>query len=126
MCSGFELSLGKPMLPHFKVPDGFDVDGYLRHVARLGLAEKLKDVALGGRQVDEEAYKKRLEIELDVIVGMKFPGYFLIVWDFIREAKARKIPVGPGRGSGAGSLVASRSTSRRSIRFPITSCSSGS
>jgi DNA polymerase-3 subunit alpha len=106
MCSGFELSLGKPMLPHFKVPDGFDVDGYLRHVARLGLAEKIKDIVQGGRQVDEEAYKKRLEIELDVIVGMKFPGYFLIVWDFIREAKARKIPVGPGRGSGAGSLVA--------------------
>jgi DNA polymerase-3 subunit alpha len=106
MCSGFQLTLGKPMLPHFKVPDGFDVDSYLRHVSREGLAAKLVDIAAGGRKVDVESYRKRLETELDVIVGMKFPGYFLIVWDFIREAKARKIPVGPGRGSGAGSLVA--------------------
>ncbi|HVW30669.1 MAG TPA: DNA polymerase III subunit alpha [Polyangiaceae bacterium] len=106
MCSGFQLSLGKPMLPHFLVPEGYDVDSYLRHVARQGLAQKLVEIAATGRKVDEEAYRKRLETELDVIVGMKFPGYFLIVWDFIREAKARKIPVGPGRGSGAGSLVA--------------------
>ena len=106
ICSGFQLSLGKPMLPHFVVPEGYDVDSYLRHVSRLGLAKKLEEIAATGRKVDQEAYKKRLELELDVIVGMKFPGYFLIVWDFIREAKARKIPVGPGRGSGAGSLVA--------------------
>ena len=56
--------------------------------------------------VDEAVYHQRLQRELDVIVGMKFPGYFLIVWDFIREAKERGIPVGPGRGSGAGSIVA--------------------
>src|SRR5206468_10495905 len=74
--------------------------------AREGLSKKLREIAEGGRSVDEAHYRKRLETELDVIVGMKFPGYFLIVWDFIREAKARGIPVGPGRGSGAGSLVA--------------------
>jgi DNA polymerase-3 subunit alpha len=106
MCSGFQLSLGKPMLPHFVVPEGYDVDSYLRHVSREGLAKKLPEIMATGRKVDVDAYKRRLETELDVIVGMKFPGYFLIVWDFIREAKARKIPVGPGRGSGAGSIVA--------------------
>jgi DNA polymerase-3 subunit alpha len=106
MCSGFEMSLGKPMLPHFNVPPEYDVDGYFRHVSREGLTTRFEELRLLGRNIDHDAYKKRLEIELDVIVGMKFPGYFLIVWDFIREAKARGIPVGPGRGSGAGSLVA--------------------
>ncbi len=106
MCSGFKLELGKTMLPHFPVPEGYDVDGYFRHVAREGLERRFAQFREIGRTVDEAAYRARLETELDVIVGMKFPGYFLIVWDFIREAKARGIPVGPGRGSGAGSLVA--------------------
>src|SRR5208282_2571401 len=57
-------------------------------------------------KVDEGAYRQRLETELEVIVKMDFPGYFLIVWDFIRFAKENDIPVGPGRGSGAGSIVA--------------------
>ncbi len=72
------------------------VDGLEQRLGQLGLAPG----------VDREAYEKRLEFELDVIVGMKFPGYFLIVADFIKWAKLNDVPVGPGRGSGAGSLVA--------------------
>ncbi|HVU05135.1 MAG TPA: DNA polymerase III subunit alpha [Polyangiaceae bacterium] len=106
MCQGFQMELGKTMLPHFPVPPEYDVDGYFRHVSREGLEQRFKEFSELGRSVDIENYRRRLERELDVIVGMKFPGYFLIVWDFIREAKSRGIPVGPGRGSGAGSLVA--------------------
>ncbi len=106
MCSELKLTLGQPMLPHFKVPEGYDTDGYFRHVAREGLERRFAEFKKLGKTVDEEAYVKRLNRELDVIVGMKYPGYFLIVWDFIREAKSRGIPVGPGRGSGAGSIVA--------------------
>ena len=105
-CSALKLKLGEPMLPNFKVPEGFDEPGYFRHVAREGLRSRFDEIARTGRAIDHEAYGKRLEIELDVICGMKFPGYFLIVWDFIRYAKEHGIPVGPGRGSGAGSLVA--------------------
>jgi DNA polymerase-3 subunit alpha len=100
------LKLGEPMLPTFRVPEGFDAEGYFRHVARHGLAGRFEEIALQGRRVDREAYAQRLEIELDVIAKMNFAGYFLIVWDFIRHAKENGIPVGPGRGSGAGSLVA--------------------
>ena len=106
MCSGLKLELGKPMLPHFKVPEGYDTDGYFRHVSKEGLEQRLADFRRLGKTVKEPEYHERLQRELDVIVGMKYPGYFLIVWDFIREAKARGIPVGPGRGSGAGSIVA--------------------
>ena len=101
-----KLKLGEPMLPSFQVPDGYDTEGYFRHVAREGLAARFVDFEAVGKKVDREAYAKRLELELDVICGMKFPGYFLIVWDFIRYAKDSGIPVGPGRGSGAGSIVA--------------------
>src|SRR6188768_2710851 len=106
MCSGLKLNLGQPMLPHFKVPEGYDLDGYFRHVSKLGLERRLSEFQVLGKVVDVDAYHQRLQRELDVIVNMKYPGYFLIVWDFIREAKARGIPVGPGRGSGAGSVVA--------------------
>jgi len=88
------------------VPEGYDTEGYFRHVAREGLQRRFEELAAQGHPVDREAYGKRLEIELDVIAQMKFPGYFLIVWDFIRHAKESGIPVGPGRGSGAGSIVA--------------------
>jgi DNA polymerase-3 subunit alpha len=100
------LKLGEPMLPSFVVPEGYDTEGYFRHVAREGLVRRFEELAAQGRQVDRAAYGKRLETELDVIAKMKFPGYFLIVWDFIRHAKETGIPVGPGRGSGAGSIVA--------------------
>ena len=100
------LKLGEPMLPSFKVPQGFDAEGYFRHVSRAGLVARLDELAQQGRPVDRVAYEARLEGELDVIAKMRFAGYFLIVWDFIRHAKESGIPVGPGRGSGAGSLVA--------------------
>ncbi|MEJ7728327.1 MAG: DNA polymerase III subunit alpha [Polyangiaceae bacterium] len=105
-CQGLKLKLGQPMLPTFAVPEGFDTDSYFRHVSRGGLARRFSEMAERGERVDEGAYRQRLETELDVIVQMRFPGYFLIVWDFIRHAKESSIPVGPGRGSGAGSIVA--------------------
>ncbi|MBV9949972.1 MAG: DNA polymerase III subunit alpha, partial [Myxococcales bacterium] len=100
------LRLGEPMLPSFRVPEGFDTEGHFRHVARAGLARRVEELAAQGRTVDAAAYAARLEIELSVIAKMNFAGYFLIVWDFIRHAKETGVPVGPGRGSGAGSLVA--------------------
>ncbi|MET0793737.1 MAG: DNA polymerase III subunit alpha, partial [Polyangiaceae bacterium] len=106
MCSGLKLDLGQPMLPRFKVPEGYDTDGYFRHVSLQGLEQRFAEFRALDKRIDEAVYHQRLQRELDVIVGMKYPGYFLIVWDFIREAKARGIPVGPGRGSGAGSIVA--------------------
>ncbi|BCJ90763.1 DNA-directed DNA polymerase [Terrihabitans soli] len=93
----------KPILPRF-TRDG-DEAAELRRQARAGLDERLK---VHGRApgIGEEEYSARLDFEINVIEGMKFPGYFLIVADFIKWAKAQGIPVGPGRGSGAGSLVA--------------------
>ncbi len=105
-CQGLELSLGKPMLPAFPIPAGYDLTSYFRKVSYEGLEQRFQELRALGQPVDEELYKRRLAFELDVIVKMDYPGYFLIVWDFIRVAKERKIPVGPGRGSGAGSLVA--------------------
>jgi DNA polymerase III subunit alpha len=101
---------GENFLPDFDVPPGFTVDTYFEHVAREGFAErlpKLRQLALTGalrHTIDE--YERRLTYELDMIEQMKYPGYFLIVWDFIRYAREQGIPVGPGRGSAAGSLVA--------------------
>jgi DNA polymerase III subunit alpha len=100
------LKLGEPMLPSFQVPPDFDTEGYFRHIARSGLERRLHELAAQGKSVDRGRYAERLETELDVIAQMNFPGYFLIVWDFIRHAKESGIPVGPGRGSGAGSIVA--------------------
>ena len=100
------LKLGEPMLPKFQVPSGFDTAGYFRHVAREGLDVRLRELGGQGRSADRDSYRARLELELDVIAQMNFAGYFLIVWDFIRHAKETGVPVGPGRGSGAGSLVA--------------------
>lgn len=108
------LQLGKSFLPDFEVPAGHTVATYLVEQSELGLQERLEQKwqldKLEGRDydVDEDrrVYAERLKVELDVIVGMDFPGYFMIVADFIQWAKANEIPVGPGRGSGAGSLVA--------------------
>ncbi|MCA9624349.1 MAG: DNA polymerase III subunit alpha, partial [Myxococcales bacterium] len=105
-CQALELTLGKPMLPTFEVPEGFDTASYLRHVAMEGLEERFEEFRGAGKSFDPQVFVERLKIELDIIIGMDFPGYFLIVWDFIRYAKQQDIPVGPGRGSGAGSLVA--------------------
>jgi DNA polymerase-3 subunit alpha len=101
----FALSLGTYYLPAFPVPSDETLDSWIRSQAREGLARRLRrhDPAPGHTR---EGYEARLESELDVIVRMGFPGYFLIVADFINWAKDHGIPVGPGRGSGAGSLVA--------------------
>ncbi|MFY9639446.1 MAG: DNA polymerase III subunit alpha [Rhodomicrobium sp.] len=99
----------KPILPQF-VPDAKDAleaeAAELRVQAEAGLARRLAAIPEHLRPASEEDYKKRLYFELDVITRMKFPGYFLIVSDFIKWTKAQGIPVGPGRGSGAGSVVA--------------------
>jgi len=104
-----ELELGRACLPDFPIPDGMDMAGYFRQQSRAGLAWRLQRLpalteALAAER--EARYSARLELELDVIISMGFPGYFLIVADFIQWAKDHGIPVGPGRGSGAGSLVA--------------------
>jgi DNA polymerase III subunit alpha len=92
--------------PEFEVPAGYTVDSYFVHVTREGFARRLETLSDQGRRKHSLAdYEQRLERELAIIQQMKFSGYFLIVWDFIRYAKERDIPVGPGRGSAAGSLV---------------------
>jgi len=105
-CKGLKSVLHAPMLPSFPLPEGFDTDSYFRKVSHDGLTRRFVEFGRIGKTVDEASYRKRLDMELDIIIGMKFPGYFLIVWDFIRHAKDHGIPVGPGRGSGAGSIVA--------------------
>src|SRR6202051_454643 len=95
--------------PQFEVPAGYTIDSYFVHVTREGFARRLETL----RPLHDQNklkhsltdYEQRLERELGIIQQMKFPGYFLIVWDFIRYAKEHDIPVGPGRGSAAGSLV---------------------
>ena len=104
-----ELSFGENYLPDFPVPKGLGLDDYFKQVARQGLLKRLQDNPVAGHAPDEEikaVYTQRLESELQVICQMGFPGYFMIVADFIQWAKDQRIPVGPGRGSGAGSLVA--------------------
>ncbi len=100
-----ELSFGTYFLPAFPVPDTHTLDSFIRAQSHEGLAKRLAthDPAPGFNRDD---YTSRLDTELGVIVQMGFPGYFLIVADFINWAKHNDIPVGPGRGSGAGSLVA--------------------
>ncbi|THJ36521.1 DNA polymerase III subunit alpha [Lampropedia aestuarii] len=103
-----DLVLGKPQLPDFPIPDGMTVPEYFRHVSFAGLEDRLAllypDTAK--RDAERPRYVERLEFELTTILNMGFPGYFLIVSDFIQWAKENGCPVGPGRGSGAGSLVA--------------------
>ncbi|TAJ77976.1 MAG: DNA polymerase III subunit alpha [Gallionellaceae bacterium] len=109
------LKLGKPHLPNFPTPNGESLDDFLRSEAERGLQERMKqlypDAAVRAAKMPE--YSERLEFEINTIIKMGFPGYFLIVADFIRWAKKYRdekfpngVPVGPGRGSGAGSLVA--------------------
>jgi len=104
-----ELTLGENYLPDYPVPEGMTLDDFFAEESRKGLEERLKEYPAFGNGTDEEnrkVYLDRLQFELDVIVQMGFPGYFMIVADFIIWAKENEIPVGPGRGSGAGSLVA--------------------
>ncbi|MBP8184975.1 MAG: PHP domain-containing protein, partial [Pseudomonas sp.] len=105
-----EVLLGQSFLPNFPVPDGMTMDEFFRKVSHDGLEERLavlwpKETTPNYEEKRKE-YEDRLNFELDIIIQMGFPGYFLIVMDFIQWAKRNGIPVGPGRGSGAGSLVA--------------------
>ncbi|SPP66414.1 DNA polymerase III subunit alpha [Nitrospira lenta] len=98
-----ELVLNKTHLPQYKVPEGYTRESYVEQLAIEGLTARLKERP---STILPAAYELRLREELMVICSMGFAGYFLIVWDIIRFARSRNIPVGPGRGSAAGSLVA--------------------
>lgn len=105
------LTLGKNYLPDFPVPDGYDIARYFSERSEQGLEDRLNDLyPITQRHDDWPAirlpYDERLQFEIKTILDMGFPGYFLIVMDFIQWAKHNGVPVGPGRGSGAGSLVA--------------------
>jgi len=107
-CS-LELRLGEYFLPDYPIPEGMTVNEFFISESEKGLQERLEILFdTGGEDFPaiREEYAARLKFELDIIIQMGFPGYFLIVMDFIRWAKNNDIPVGPGRGSGAGSLVA--------------------
>ena len=105
-----ELRLGEYFLPQYPIPEGKGMDQFFRELCKDGLEERLRILLANvDKDVLEEArtpYFERLDFELNIILQMGFPGYFLIVMDFIQWAKNHDIPVGPGRGSGAGSLVA--------------------
>ncbi|MDP3561890.1 MAG: DNA polymerase III subunit alpha [Legionellaceae bacterium] len=102
-----KLKLGQPYLPNFPTPANYSIEDYLSQLAREGLEGRLTQLFPGQDiQTIRQPYDERLQIELDVINPMGFAGYFLIVADFIQWAKSNDVPVGPGRGSGAGSLVA--------------------
>ncbi len=100
---------GQFHLPQFPVPEGFTLDSYFEKIAREGLETRLEQLSRrGSRSLGRrgaEVYWERLGFEIEVIKKMGFPGYFLVTWDFIRYARENGIPVGPGRGSAAGSLV---------------------
>ncbi|WP_417421160.1 DNA polymerase III subunit alpha [Halomonas sp.] len=109
-----DVRLGEIFLPEFGIPEGMTQDEFFRKVSHDGLTDRLDFLFPAERyprdsdeykEIDQR-YRDRLEFELNVIINMKFPGYFLIVMDFIQWAKDNDVPVGPGRGSGAGSLVA--------------------
>ncbi len=104
----FEFTLGKSRLPDFPTPHGESIEDYLRAQSKEGLTRRLAHLYPGeaARAAAEGRYRGRLEFEVKTIIQMGFAGYFLIVADFINWAKTHGVPVGPGRGSGAGSLVA--------------------
>jgi len=104
-----DIELGRCYLPNFPVPEGLTMDEFFRKLSHDGLEARLKTILdSNDPEYDQQrqVFLDRLAFELDIIIQMGFPGYFLIVMDFIRWAKDNDIPVGPGRGSGAGSLVA--------------------
>ncbi len=101
-----DLQFGQYQLPDFQTPDDSDIRSFMRAQARKGLDDRWPAILHGSTDADRKIYDERLEFELNIIEEMGFPGYFLIVSDFILWAKNHGIPVGPGRGSGAGSLVA--------------------
>ena len=103
------IQMGKYFLPEYPVPDGLTEAEFFRKISHEGLDERLErilDKSAPNYVERRKVYEDRINFELDIIIQMGFPGYFLIVMDFIQWAKDHDIPVGPGRGSGAGSLVA--------------------
>ena len=102
MCE-LSFTFGKPYLPRYTVPEGESLETYLDKLAAQGLKDRLRERP---STISEAQYQRRLRDELTIITSMGFAGYFLIVWDIINFARGRGIPVGPGRGSAAGSLVA--------------------
>lgn len=92
------IEMGKAPLPHYEVPQGYTIESYLEHITYEGIKKRYGSI--------EEDIKKRVDYELGIIIQMGFAAYFLITWDFIHYAKTNGIPVGPGRGSAAGSVVA--------------------
>jgi DNA polymerase-3 subunit alpha len=106
----FKLNKIKNPFPEFQVPEGYTLDSYFEHVAREGFARRWQSLGVqeaeGKLKKSRADYEQRLASEIAIIQQMKFSGYFLIVWDFIRYARENQIPVGPGRGSAAGALVA--------------------
>ncbi|MGM0521224.1 MAG: DNA polymerase III subunit alpha [Pseudomonadota bacterium] len=109
-----DVRLGEIFLPEFEIPEGMTQDEFFRKISHDGLTERL-DFLFPPQQYPrdgdayqaiDQRYRERLDFELNIIIQMGFPGYFLIVMDFIQWAKDNNVPVGPGRGSGAGSLVA--------------------
>ncbi|MDQ6966319.1 MAG: DNA polymerase III subunit alpha, partial [Mariprofundaceae bacterium] len=101
-----DMQFGNYQLPDFLPPNGMEIKTYMRHQAAEGLEMRWPAIIALSPDAKREEYEARLQFELDVIEEMGFPGYFLIVADFIQWAKRHDIPVGPGRGSGAGSIVA--------------------
>lgn len=97
-----DIEFGNNHLPQYEVPEGYTIKTYFKELSENGLRERLKKVP----EEKHEEYWKRLYYELDIIIMKGFDAYFLIVWDFINYSRKNNIPVGPGRGSGAGSLVA--------------------
>ena len=105
MCN-VTLKLGETTLPDFSPAGGCSLDEHLREQAARMLENRLDDLEKRKQNVDREAYRERLNKELDVVCKMGYSGYYLIVHDIVDHAKNQRVPVGPGRGSGAGSLVA--------------------
>ena len=105
-----DLSQCENHLPNFDVPEGYSLDDYFEKIVRDGFhsrLQRIEELISRGLLIHPlDAYRARLAYEIDVIKSMRYAGYFLIVWDFIRYAREHEIPVGPGRGSAAGSLVA--------------------
>ncbi len=105
-----DFEFGNIILPEYEVPEGHTFDTYMEELARHGMEDRLKvtfkHVPESEHEKLRKEYEERMDVELDIIRTMGYAGYFLIVWDFINYAKQQGIPVGPGRGSAAGSLVA--------------------
>jgi DNA polymerase-3 subunit alpha len=105
-----DLESDKNYLPNFAVPAPYALNDYFEHIVREGFAQRLTRLralqSAGSLRHSIDEYETRLSYEIEMIKRMEYPGYFLIVWDFIRYAREKNIPVGPGRGSAAGSLVA--------------------